>query len=110
MKYTIAAYSAYVTVKTPTETKNTTSGAVDLTWTTKATVWASVRMSSGGQNVLSGAEATDMQWEVEIPYYSASSLDSKDRIYIGARVLEIVALDDIEQAHTKWRAVCREVL
>lgn len=81
-----------------------------VTWSTLATVWADVRAVTGAERTIGTAQQVQsaLTDQVEIRY--RSDVTPKQRLKIGARILDIETVGDPDGRKRRLILACREVL
>ena len=80
------------------------------TWTTIATLWASVTPVTGSERFVSAQTLASASHVVETRYQSAlvPSMNPTARLLFGSRVLKINAVTDVDERNRMWRIFCKE--
>lgn len=96
-----------IKITTPTESRGDT-GEITYTWSTLATVWASVEPISGRELI----QADQMQAEatVRIRLRYIPNLTTQCRIVHKGRTLEIVSAQNITDRNAEFELLCREAV
>jgi SPP1 family predicted phage head-tail adaptor len=82
-------------------------GETQDTWTTYTTVWARIEPLRGRELMLAQQANSEVTIRVTIRYNS--SVTTKDRVVIGSRVLEIVAVINLDERNIKQELLCKEI-
>lgn len=77
------------------------------TWSTVATVWASVEPLRGREFFDAERVQSEISHRVRMRYRSGMS--SKLRVLLGSRVLQIEVVIDVEERHRELQLMCREM-
>lgn len=99
-----------VTLQSPTRTSDGQGG-----WTTAwsavgSAVWAEVQTSAGSERWVAGQVMAPVARVVTVWYSAALSVASPTwRIVWGSRVLQIQAVEDVQERHQELRFHCLEV-
>ena len=103
----IGAMRHRVVLEAPTRTADGGGGA-SVAWTTVAELWAAVEPATGTEGVLGEGIAGRISHEVALRY--RSDIEPTMRFRLGARVLEIRAVLDVDERRRMLRCLCREEL
>lgn len=95
-----------VELKSLSQSQNEFGEPVD-TWSTFATVWASVEPLRGRELLLAQQANSEVTIRVRVRYNS--SIDPTDRVVIGSRILEILSVIDSEERNWQQELLCKEV-
>lgn len=95
-----------VELKSVAQTPNTFGEMTD-TWSTFATVWASVEPLKGRELLIAQQANSEVTLRVRLRYNS--SIDVNDRVVIGSRILEIVSIINPEERDWEQVLLCKEV-
>ncbi len=104
---TIGEKRTRITIKTPTEVADGQGGRAVTYTTTLARLWAHERPLNGAE-ALRAAQVTAVLssvWEI----WYREDLSVKDRIYVGARVVEIESYLDPTNTRDELHLFCSEV-
>jgi SPP1 family predicted phage head-tail adaptor len=85
-------------------------GGCVITWLDEVEVWAKIKPVSGQVFTINGALRHDLTHEVTVRYRQLTPITVQKRLRYGSRMLEIVAVIDIEERHEYVRLLCRERL
>ena len=96
-----------MTIQTASETPNTYGEQVR-TWSTFATVWASIEPLSG--NELENARQRVAKASHLIRCRHVASVTPKMRLIYGSRTFDIGAAMDVDERNRELRLLCTEVL
>lgn len=96
-----------VTIESPTETQDE-YGAVSLTWSTVAVVYAEIVPLTGREKIHAEQQSSDLSHRVTVRYLSG--VTPRMRVLFGARVLEVSSVRDIDERRRWTEMLCREVL
>lgn len=81
-------------------------GTLVPSWSTDATVRASITQVSGDESVTAGQEQATAKYKVVIRYYSG--LTTANRLLFGSRELNIDSISDIDERNRKMELMCSE--
>jgi SPP1 family predicted phage head-tail adaptor len=95
-----------VTIQQATETRNTLGEAIK-TWSTVATVYASVEPIRGREFFAAEQVQSEISHRVRMRY--RSGLAPRMRLLYGSRMLQIEAVIDVEERHRETQLMCREM-
>lgn len=82
-------------------------GGASETWLPVAEVWAAIATASGTESV--GGEAIEGRVTHIVDMRHRPGVTPAMRLRLGSRVLEIVAVVDLEERRRRLRCLCREV-
>ena len=102
--------SERVTIQQPVAIADAYLGQ-SVTWTTVATVWAAVMITTTQPEQLAGLQVQALvSYSVTVPYSATlAGVDPSWRLVWGDKTLQIQAVEDVETQHRYWRFACREV-
>lgn len=95
-----------VTIQQATETRNTLGEAIR-TWSTVATVWASVEPLRGREFFDAEQVQSEISQRVRMRY--RSGIKPTMRLLYGSRILQIQAVIDVDERHREIHLMCREM-
>lgn len=95
-----------VTIQQPVETRNAFGEAIK-TWSTVATIYASVEPLSGREMFDAEQVQSEISHRVRLRY--RSGLTTRMRLLYGSRVLHIQAVIDVKERHQELQLMCREM-
>jgi len=96
-----------ITIQRAIETQDNT-GQITQSWVTLVTVFASILPVGGIESKKYFRIIGEETHNVIIRYYAG--LTTKDRILYGARVLNILSIDNIDERNVQMNIKCKETL
>lgn len=101
-----------VTLQRKTGATNTTGEETD-TWTTLATVWASVEpfidSRRGGTEEMQASQLIAISWtRIRMRYSASFSIGPRDRVSWNGRVFDIVNVNNREERNAELELICKE--
>lgn len=86
------------------------TGEPTKTWSTDATVWASIEPISGREVFAAQLVVADVTHRVRMWYRSDVTITPEKRLLYGARVFEIVSAMNIDEHNAEWEILCKETV
>lgn len=96
-----------IIIKQPTEVQSDT-GDETLTWSTLATVWASVEPIRGREQIMADASMSECTHRIRLRY--VSGLTTQCRIEHKSRTIEIVHIGNINDVDAEYELMCKEAV
>ena len=97
-----------IIIQVATEVQAATTGEVTKTWATWQTVWASIEPISGREYWQAQQTHAELTHKLRIRYLP--SLTVRHRVLFGTRVLEINAVQNLDERNIEMVLLCREAV
>lgn len=95
-----------IQIKTPVEARNSYGERI-VTWSTLATVWASVEPLRGREFLDAEQVQAEISHRVRMRYYPG--ILPNYRVVFGGRVLEIQAVINVNERNREMQLMCKEM-